>query len=105
MSDWRCIAHNPASGVSTWVKEEPDGLLVQERQDISVLLDQNRAERNIASSGWKGDYHSIARIPLAMMHEKGSALAQAVAEQDSAWVSRFLNDSDNSNLRTKEGRV
>lgn len=105
MDGWRCIASNPQTGVSTWVKEEEDGVLVQTRQDVSALLDANRAEANVASSGWAGDYHRIARIPVAMMHDKNQYIADAIRADDDNAVRRFLNDSDNQRLRTKGGRV
>lgn len=106
MGDWRCIASNPVSGVSTWIKEEADGVLVQNRQDISALLDQNKAEANIAQKGWKGDgLHSVARLPISMIHDRKSYIGQAIAESDSKAVSRFLNNSDNRSFRTKEGNI
>jgi hypothetical protein len=105
MSDWTCVEYNPVSGVSTWIKIEGDKTLVQERQDVSKLLDDNTAQRNVTSPGWKGDYHSLARLPLAMLHAKGGLLHDAMKAGDDERVKRFLNDSDNSRLRTKEGRV
>jgi hypothetical protein len=109
MSDWVCVASNPVSGVSTWIKPDPDtpdGVLIQERQDVSALLDANKAQKNVASSNWKGDgLHSVARIPLAMLHAKDSYIGDAIREQDDKAVSRFLNDSDNEYLRTKGGNI
>ncbi len=103
MNGWQCVASNPVSGVSTWVKEEDDGLLVQTRQDVSALLDKNMAQRNVAANHWRGDYHCIAALPLEMMHS--TDLGRAIQEGDDSYVDRFLNDGDNSKLRTKEGRV
>lgn len=102
---WTQVEYNPLSGVSTWIKIEGEVTLVQERQDVDKLLDENTAQRNIAQAGWKGDYHSVARIPLAMLHAKGGYLGDAMREGDDRAVSRFLNDSDNSKLRTKEGNL
>lgn len=105
MSDWRCIASNPLSGVSTWVKYEEDGVLVQERQNLDALLDENKAQRNLAQNNWRGDWHSVARIPLSMLHSKTEAVSDAVREGDTDWVRRFLNNSENEKLRTKDGRL
>lgn len=106
-SGWTCVAYNPISGVSTWLK--PDGdedLLVQERQDIRALLDENQALRSIAAPDWKGDgLHSVARIPLAMLHDDQSLLGGAVMANDDKVVARLLNDSDYRKLRTKDGRI
>lgn len=102
------IAENPLTGVSTWIYPDPDnddGVIIQEQQDVAALLDENTALRNIAADGWKGDYHSIARIPLAMAHDPNAAIHHAMREGDDKWVSKFLNDSDNGKLRTKGGNV
>lgn len=106
MSDgWTCIARNPESGVSTWaMRGEGDDVYIQERQDLSALLDENKAIRNMSSQTWKGDgLHSVARIPLAMLHDKADGVGRAIDQHDNKWVTRFLNDSDNENLRTKSG--
>ena len=106
---WRCIGFNPASGVSTWWTPDPDdpeGILVQERQDVSALLDENKAQLNIASNNWKGDgLHSVARIPSAMAMDDRSLIGGALKEGDDKVVTRLLNDSDYSKLRTKEGTL
>ena len=105
MSDWYCVAYNAQSGVSTWHKEEEDGLVVQTRQDMSVLLDENTAQRNMAQSGWQGDYHSVARIPSALFYDKQNPLAEAIRAGDDKFVAKTLNDGDNIKLRTKEGSI
>ena len=106
-SGWRCVAHNPSTGVSTWII--PDGdedVLIQERQDISALLDENTAQRNIASDNWKGDgLHSVARIPLIMAHEKDGFVHGALKAGDGDALAKFLNDGDYAKLRTKEGQL
>ena len=104
--DWHCIGSNPASGVSTWIQADGDSVNIQTRQDVSALLDENTAIRNVTAQGWKGDgLHSIARIPLSMLHDVKSPLGEAVKEGDDTYVARFLNNSDFARLRTKEGRV
>lgn len=102
-NEWVCCTSNPNTGVSTWAMRDGDDVIFQTRQDVSILLDLNRAERNMASVGWKGDYHKIASIPVAQMYD--GYFHEAVKSQDEKAVKRFLNDSDNSKLRTKEGRL
>lgn len=104
--DWHCIGHNPASGVSTWIQADGDDVNIQTRQDLSALLDENTAIRNVTQRGWKGEgLHSIARIPLSMLHDTKSSLGEAVRAGDDTYVAKFLNDSNFEKLRTKEGRV
>jgi hypothetical protein len=40
-----------------------------------------------------------------MLHDTKSSFGEAVKEGDDKYVARFLNDSDMSKLRTKEGRL
>lgn len=104
MSDWVCVANNPQTGVSTWHKYEDDGVVIETRQDMGALLDENTAQRNIAEDNWKGDYHSVARLPSEMLYGK-TYIGDAVRAEDDKAVSKFLNDIDNRLLRTKYGRV
>lgn len=104
---WQCIAYNPLSGVSTWITQDPndpEGALIQERQNIKALLDKNTAQRNIASDNWQGEgLHSVAKIPLVMMHDKQFGVQEAAIEGDDKYIADLLNDSDYYKLRTKEG--
>lgn len=102
---WTRVEYNPLSGVSTWIKVEGEVTLVQERQDIDKLLDENAAQRNIAQAGWQGDYHSVARIPVALLHSKDFYLGDAMRAGDEKAVSKFLNDGDNAKFRTKHGVI
>jgi hypothetical protein len=100
---WVCLGHNPNSGVSTWAMRDGEDVVFETRQDASALLDKNRAERNMANNNWKGDYHRIAAIPVSMMYD--GYFHEASKEGDEKAVLKFLNDSDNAGLRTKEGRL
>lgn len=105
---WVKIAENPQTGVSTWIAPDPDdpeGVIVQSRQNVSTLLDKNAAERNLARPGWGGDWHKVASLPSSMMYDRGNYIADAVAADDHNAVRKFLNDSDNQKLRTKEGNL
>lgn len=105
MSDWECVRNNPQTGVSTWIKREPDGILVQTRQDMSALLDANVAEQNVASNNWNGDYHRVARLPSEMLYSSDSYIGDAIRADDDTAVRRFLNDSEHTKLRTKAGKL
>lgn len=106
---WQCLAYNPVSGVSTWITQDPDdpeGAIIEERQNVKALLDKNKAQRNMASDNWKGDgLHSVAKIPLVMMHDKNLGIQEAAIEGDDKYIADVLNDSDYQNLRTKEGNL
>lgn len=103
LNEWIKIDENPQSGVSTWILDDGEEVTVQTRQDMGALLDQNRAERNMKADGWQGDWHSVARIPLAMLHD--TAMGDALRAGDDKWINGKLNDSEFANLRTKEGKL
>lgn len=100
---WSLYDYDIQSGRQVWVMHHDDGRMTF-RTDYPVqpTIDQNTAQRNIAQDGWKGDYHQIASIPLNVFHEQ---LAAASLQGDDAYVSRWLNNSDNRAWRTKTGRV
>lgn len=103
---WLLLAENKQSGVSTWAKYEGDDVIIQERQDVDALLDDITAQRNVAEDGWKGDgLHSVARIPLAMLHDTQDGIGRAIKAGDDDYVTKFLNDSNFGKLRTKEGML
>ena len=82
-----------------------DGQQTHYRIDYPVteLIEQNKSEANAAPSGWAGDWHKIASVPLNVLHSSG--LDEAMTARDNKFVSKFLNDSDNRAWRTKKGRV
>ena len=105
---WVKLAENKAAGTSTWIcpdPDDPEGVLIQQRQDVTALLDDITAQRNVASSNWKGDYHSVARIPAAMAHDTHGQWHEAMREGDDAHIAKLLNDGDFAKLRTKGGVI
>lgn len=86
-----------------WVAEV-DGKIQQcvvERVD--PLLDIN-AERRAVNAGKKwGDGDLVAAIPASLFWH--GDFAKAHADDDQEWMKRFLNDSDNAKLRTREGKL
>ncbi len=102
---FECVHRDPDTGVSTWIKPDGDGMIVQTRQDVSAILDANMAERNMARPGWKGDYHRVASIPSVLAYEPGNPLFEAMQAQDTKFVKKVLNDGDFSKLRTKDGNL
>lgn len=86
-----------------WARQNPDGTTTY-RTDYHAddTVEANRDMRNAAEKGWKGDWHRVASIPLNVFHDR---LAEASRQGDDAYISRFLNDSDNLAFRTRGGRV
>jgi hypothetical protein len=102
--DWELVGHNLHSGVSTWRLDVGDGYVFKTvSESAGDILDENRTLRNMASSGWSGDYHLIGKVPLNLLHD--GALRGAAIDGDDEYVKRWLSNSDNSGWRTKDGRL
>jgi hypothetical protein len=101
--DWTLFSSDIKRGRHTWVRHNPDGSQTF-RTDYVVdpTIEANTAMRNMASPGWKGDYHKIASVPLNIYWDK---LHQSVEQEDDRYLSKWLNDSDNRAWRSKDGRV
>lgn len=101
--EWTLFDHDFKMKRTTWARSNPDGSTTY-RTDYHVddTIEANTAMRNEASKGFKGDWHKVASIPMGIYYDK---LHEAVKQDDMAYVSRFLNDSDNRAFRTKEGKV
>ena len=101
--DWTLVSHDVKLGRTVWSTQNPDGSTTF-RTDYAVepTIDENTALRNMASPGWKGDYHRIASIPLNVFYDQ---LQPAIQQDDQRFISRWLNDGDNRAWRTKSGTV
>ena len=101
--DFVLVDYDHASGRSVW--SYFDGQKTHYRIDYPVAqaIEQNTLHRNAAPTGWKGEWHRVASVPLNLAHQGG--LVEAMNQHDDKWISGFLNDSDNAAWRTKEGRL
>lgn len=101
--DWTLYDCDLKLGRQVWSRKNADGSTTF-RTDYAVqpTIDINQAQRNLSQKGWAGDYHHVASVPLNIFHEQ---IAEASKQDDKAYLSKWLNDSDNRAWRTKEGRV
>jgi len=101
--DWTLVSHDLKMKRTVWARQNPDGSTTY-RTDYHVedTIEANTAMRTSVDKGFKGDWHKVASIPLGIYYDK---LHQASLQDDKAFISRFLNDSDNRAWRTKEGRI
>jgi hypothetical protein len=100
--DWTLVEHDPALGRSVWHLHQDGMDHFRIDYDATQLLEQNKADYNVASTGWKGDFHRVASVPHNILHD---GLDQAIQQRDTQYVKRWLNNSDNRAWRTKAGRV
>lgn len=101
--DWTLFDHDFQLKRTVWVRDNSDGSRTfRTDYDVSDTLEANADMRSNATAGWAGDWHKVASIPVGIYFER---LAEASRQKDSAYLRKFLNDSDMSKFRTKEGRV
>lgn len=100
--DWRLIDWEPVSGRTVWALFDGEKTVIRTDYPVDNLIQANTEARNATSAGWSGDWHRIASVPLNIYHDQ---LAEAERQDDQAYVSRWLNSSDNRAWRTKEGTV
>lgn len=101
--DWALFDHDFQTGRTVWMRQNGDGSTTY-RTDYPVdrIVKENRDFRNALDSGWKGDWHRVASIPLNVFHDQ---LAEASRQDDQKYLSKWLNDADNAAWRTKAGRI
>lgn len=106
--DWHLFEYDPVMLRATYarraVQNGESGWEVKTEYLVDPTLDANQAERNAASPGWAGDYHKVASLSPAVAYGDGY-VATALRQNDNKAVSKWLNDSDHSKWRTKEGQV
>jgi hypothetical protein len=100
--DWTLVSYDAKLRRQVWARQNPDGSTTHRTDyEVDPTIEINKAQRNMAQKGWAGDYHHIASVPLNIFHDQ---LAEA-SKGDDAYVSKWLNNSDNAAWRTKVGNV
>lgn len=97
--------HDPEIGRTVWLIFDDKGQLkgAHVEQDVDAIVEQNR-KAEIESHGKRfGDYNRVASVPLTFLEKTG--LGDAIDARDRKFISKVLNDSDNSGFRTSRGRV
>lgn len=98
----RVLARDRRTGKLVTFRMLPDGRFAIDTQvDVEPILEQNKDLQNLNPTGWKGDQHMVASIPMHI-HQKMRTEGMI---QDTKWFKRWLNDPDNRGWRTKLGRV
>lgn len=100
--DFELVTYDYNTGRSVWRMYDGAKYIYRTDYPVTNLVSENTAVRNSAERAWRGDWHRIASVPLNVFYEN---LAPAIQQSDDSYVSRWLNDGDNSAFRTKDGRV
>lgn len=100
--DFTLMEFDAKLGRSVWVKFDGEKTVVRTDYLVDDTIARNAELRNEAGSGWQGDWHRIASVPLNVYYDQLHAAEQ---QGDDKYVSRWLNDGDNRAWRTKGGQV
>lgn len=103
---WSLFSEDRLTGRKVWMSldEGPPGkTLWRVEMPIDGLTDAN-AEAEKATQGVRfGDWNRVASVPLNILEK--TQLDTAIQMGDDRYVSKILNDIDNSKFRTSRGRV
>lgn len=101
---WELVNHNPKTGATTW--HYFDGERNHYRTDYvvdEILAGNKAAQAEFASREMtEGLGDPVASVPLNVFFD---TLMEPMREGDDRAVKRWLNDSDNSAWRAREGQV
>lgn len=103
--DWTLFDHDFHTGRTVWHMYDGEKDVYRVDYPVDATVAENKAIRNEADRAWKGDYHRIASIPLGVLFNEQTGLAEASRQHDDKYLSKWLNDSDNRAWRTKDGNV
>jgi hypothetical protein len=93
--------------VQTAYSDGDGGLLIETKQDISAIIDQNKREYATKDqrSKW-GEWDKIGSIPLVVFQELNKlGICRGFMVMDQKKMKDWLNDPDNRHFRTRPGRV
>jgi hypothetical protein len=94
---------DPLTGIRRVLHRDPHARTntIVNYQDDTAIREHNQALRNETPSGWKGDWHKVASIPLTLYFD----LKKQGIIDDPKRFRKWLNDRENRVFRTKEGTV
>lgn len=79
---------------------DKDEAIIQKSQDVSAIIEANKAEFNAAPERW-GEWSKVGSIPLSVYYE----LERKGILQDQKALAKWLNDPDNRAFRTRPGTI
>lgn len=105
----RLFDYDPVTGTRQWFhwNEADDSFTIQTEQDVSQIVEANKASFNAFTSGkdkWGEEFGQrtrVASIPLNVYQD----LKKRGVLKDQAALKRWLNDPDNAVFRTRPGTV
>lgn len=77
-------------------------------QDVSGYIKANQDQFNVTEKGttWKGDFHKVASIPVAVLNEWAKELGDwPLKKEYEGWLTAKLNSNEFYKLRTRAGYI
>ncbi len=108
----RLLDTDKFTGITEHVDIKNGRVHVKTSQNIDSVIDLNADNRNNAGTGWKGDMHHVARIPMVVVEQwrnelkiSGAHDTNPMSANNKKFFIAKLNDYNYSRLRTKAGRI
>lgn len=79
---------------------DTDEAIISKEQDVSAIIEANKAEFNDAPDRW-GEWTKVGSIPLSVYYE----LERKGILHDQKALASWLNDPDNRAFRTRPGTI
>ena len=80
--------------------------IIQTIQDVDPYLKAIENKKKEAITGWKGDLHHVATVPLVLIEQWNQEFKCNILDKKNRHLLMLkLNDRNYSKLRTKEGRL
>ena len=98
------------NGKATQFVDNGGELVIAQSQDISSIMEANKAEYNqsVSNKGWSSDAfgNKVASIPFVVFAElEKQGITRGFTVIDMPRFKAFLNNSDNRVFRTRQGRI
>ena len=80
--------------------------IIQTIQNVDPYLKQIENEKKSTVSGWKGELHKVATVPLVLVERWNQEFKCNILDKKNRHLLMLkLNDPEYSKLRVKEGRL
>jgi hypothetical protein len=80
---------------------DTDDITLENKQDVTDIIEFNKALDRSGAGGFKGDMVKVASLPLSIYYD----LKQKGILDDQVAFKKWLNDRDNLVFRTRSGRI
>jgi len=84
-----------------------DTFTIERTQDVTPIIETAKFLQNNNESGWKGEWHHVAHIPVELLPllQKQGIMDCAGRILDKGKLKAWVNDRDNRAFRTKLGEI